>query len=149
MAETLKYYGHIERGVISLPANVRDDMIQVFEGKRIQVIVKEDRPTRSNPENRYYWGVIVPHVVAGFVSAGNGWMSPYNKEHCELVHTQLKRMFLEPGETVIMPDGSTFQAEPTTTTLSTFEAETYYETVRQWALEMFGIQIPLPNEVIA
>lgn len=85
---------------------------------------------RSDKQNSYYWAVIVTTL------ANNFGYSP------EEMHDALKLQFLrvvEPGK----PDRTRSTAE-----LSTIEAEEYYETIRAWALTEYGINIPLPNEVV-
>ncbi len=42
-----------------------------MEGKRVIVSLREHKRTRSNNQNRYYWGVVVPLVLEMFVDAGN------------------------------------------------------------------------------
>lgn len=138
--------GYVQNGKINLPSNFRDWVLKAFEGKEIRVTVKEYRMTRSNRQNAYYWGVVIPHMVAGFVSLGNNWLNPENKEHQEMVHEILKDRFLSNGQEIIVGK-ETVKTRPTTTTANTLEMHDFIERIKLFAHETMGILIPDPGEI--
>lgn len=105
-----------------------------LEGKRIQITLEPERKNRTNLQNRYYWGVIVPYVAEHF-----GYRQP---EH-EQVHEMLKHQFLR-DRTKERIDGAPYIRS--TAGLDTEEFGDYCEVVRLWMLETYNVYIPLPKE---
>lgn len=143
---TMEYTGRVtETGEIELPKRMRKEMVSAFRGHRIEVKVRRLRKRRSTNQNRYYWGVLIPAVLAAFVEAGNDLQSG-NQAHHELVHEFLKNKFLDNGIEVHDADGTLHKTPPSTTRLTTTEQEDYHESIRRFAAEYLGTVIPLPNE---
>lgn len=138
--------GYVQNGKINLPAQFRDWVLKAFDGKEIRVIVKEYRMVRSTRQNAYYWGVVIPHMVAGFVSLGNNWLNPQNKEHQEMVHEILKDRFLANGQEVVIGN-EVVKTRPTTTEADTKEMNEFIERIKLFANETMGIIIPDPGEI--
>lgn len=111
-----------------------------IEGKRVIVSLREHKRKRSNNQNRYYWGVVIPLVLEMFTDAGNDTTA-------EEVHEFLKEYV--GGSTfvrlLVTPDLKRRSVVRSSTTLTTDEWESFMEMVRAWAATM-GCQIPLPNE---
>lgn len=146
MRITLSYYGEVsEDGQISLPKRMRSEMAKAFKGKRIEVTVKQRYKQRSSPQNRYYWGVLIPSILLAFIDLGND-LQQDNPEHLEMVHGFLKDKFLHNGIEIANAQGEVEQLPPSTTRLSTIEQEEYHEDIRRWAAEFLNVVIPLPNE---
>src|SRR5690606_15004888 len=93
---------------------------------RIEVVVKKFRKSRSDNENRYYWGVVVE-----LLSKELG----YEREE---MHEALKWQFLRDESRKIPTVRSTAD-------LSTVEFEDYLSRIRRWASIEMEINIPLPN----
>lgn len=85
------------------------------------------KKSRSNQQNRYYWG-----VVCKLVSDHTGYMP-------EEVHQIMAEKFLSYEK-----DGRVFTRS--TTKLKTAEFEDYMEKCRRWAAMELQVYIPLPNE---
>ena len=83
---------------------------------------------RSNPQNRYYWGVCVE-----IISDHTGFTP-------EEIHEVLKHKFLTPKERMGQ------QIYPNTTQLDTREFNLYIEKIQRWASESLGLVIPDPNQ---
>lgn len=111
-----------------------------MEGKRVIVSVREHKKKRSDPQNRYYWGVVIPAVLAMFLEAGN------DTDESE-VHEYLKEHVGGLSRILIGPDGKRRPVVRSSTTLDTAEWEDFMEKVRAWAAAL-GCQIPLPNESV-
>ncbi len=95
--------------------------------------------SRSNPQNSYYWGVIIK-----LISEHLGYTT-------EETHEILKYKFLKIDFEI--PQKSKAQTElvpisRSTTQLDTKEMEEYLSQVRMWASGDLGVFIPEPNEVI-
>ena len=99
-----------------------------LEGKDVEIIVRKIRKDRSNPQNRYYWGVVINLLCecTGYSDAE--------------MHDALKMLFLRVDDRKIPTLRSTAD-------LTTVEFEEYLDKVRMWAAEELSCIIPLPNEV--
>lgn len=85
-------------------------------------------------------------MLRGFIDLGNA-LQEGNPEHLKLIHEFLKARFLH-GEELHDANGEVHTMPPTTTILTTTEAEEYYDQCRQFAAEYLNITIPLPNEQV-
>lgn len=98
------------------------------EEARIELILRKQAKKRTDPQNRYYWGVVVPMLSEHF---------GYTKEE---MHEALKWQFLKKPEANPPTVGSTRK-------LSTEEFNNYIESIQVWAASEYSIVIPDPNEV--
>jgi hypothetical protein len=93
------------------------------------------KQSRSQAQNKYYWGVIVPTLASEF---------GYFKDE---MHELLRKKFL--GYTKENPiSGEVEMFAMSTTKLNTAEMEVYLENIRTWALSEFSVYLPLPNEIL-
>jgi hypothetical protein len=116
-----------------------DDCIRSMAGKRVVVTVKEYKKKRSNPQNRYYFGCVIPLVTKFFRDAGN-------MVDGDDVHNYLKLRVGKLAQIFVTPDGEVIKSLGSTAKLSTIEFEVYMTNIRAWAAE-YGLQIPEPNEI--
>lgn len=142
----LIYQGNVKDGVISLPKRLRKEVVQAFEGKYIQVVFKRKRKRRSDPQNRFYWGVVIPEIIQGMIELGNNDLQLGNSSHAEMIHEFLKSELLDNGEEIILAGGELKKLPPSTTTTTTTEFMEYLDKVNKWAGEFLGITIPHPSE---
>jgi hypothetical protein len=100
----------------------------------VEIVIKRVRATRSNQQNRFWWGVVVPTLG----------------EHCgytnDEMHEALKHKFLRLDAD---PDQFGLVRVRSTATLNTKEFTDLIENVVTWAGSEFGIAIPLPGDVAA
>jgi len=124
----IRFLGQVKKGDVVLddPTGFKRHILSL-DGKKIQVIVRKYKTTRSNEQNKYYWGAVV-RVLGDEL----GYMP-------EEIHEALKFKFLR-------KEGK-LETVRSTTSLTTTEFEMFLEKVRIWALTDFQITIPLPNEV--
>lgn len=99
-----------------------------LEGQQVELTVKRPEKKRSNAENRYYHGVMIP-ILADFFG--------YTPEE---THEAVKLQFL-------VDRTKDFPTIRSTKQLSTVEFEKLMTDIRQWAATEYGIYIPLPNEI--
>lgn len=104
-----------------------------------QLHIDKKKDTRSEKQNRYYWGVLVE-----LVSDAMGSIYP------EEAHNYMQSLFLKDIFIYVDKKGLTRQVEiiKSTTGLKTDEFEEYQKKCREWASVELGCYIPLPNEVI-
>ena len=145
---TLVYQGNVKDGVITLPKRLRKEVTSAFEGKNIEVVFKRKRKRRSDNQNRYYWGVVIPEIVRAMIDLGNEALQQGNTEHGELVHEYLKHNLLDNGEEIMGIEGVIIKLPPSTTKCTTVDFMDFVERVRMWAADNLGVAIPSPNEQV-
>jgi len=95
---------------------------------------------RSNPQNAYYWSVVVSLMKKGFEDLGHDTT-------LEETHEFLKAKF-NFKEIVNQGTGEVNQIPLSTTRLTKSEFSEYIEKIQRFAAEFLNIQIPNPNEVL-
>lgn len=98
------------------------------EPRKVVITIKPYRKSRSNNQNKYYWGVVI-----AILSDEIGYST-------EEMHEALKYKFL------LVDNYKEIPTVRSTSDLSTIEFEEYMTNVRQWASADLQIYIPLPNE---
>lgn len=144
----LIYHGEVKAGIITLPKSLRKEVVAAFNDTDIEVTFKRKRKRRSNPQNRYYWGCVIPAIVHAMIDLGNDALQIGNSEHGELVHEFLKSKLLDNGDEIQGIEGLIFKLPPSTKKCTTIEFDIYMENVRKWAAENLSISIPEPNEQV-
>lgn len=131
------FYGTVEHGKLILEAReaFREE-IRRHEGRQIVLEVRQSRK-RSNQQNRYYWGAMLPIVQQGMKELGV-------IVSIEQTHELLKFRFLK--SEYVTNDGEIIQTIRSTTELSPPEFNDYIEYIKQWSAEYLNIVIPDPNE---
>lgn len=127
------FYGMVEAGKLILENRLgfRDHIAQ-FNGQRVALDLDQYRDTRSERQNKYYWGVVAP-LFAEFFG-----MTP------EEAHEALKWEHLR--KTIKDRTGNERITIRSTSTMKTNEFEEYMAMLRRWGAEEFGLNIPEPNE---
>ena len=113
--------------------------MRAFEGKTVELTIRRATKQRSGNQNRYYWGVIVPI-----------WQNLLLVEWGELRNKEYTHEFLKANcgylERVNEATGEILRVPKSTSENTTVEQEEYHTACRQLAFDMFGAEIPLPNE---
>ncbi len=94
---------------------------------------------RSNPQNSYYWAVVVPCVCDGLVDMGFN-PSELNKE---VVHEMLKNKFLTVD--ISNESGEFVNITRSTSTINVMQFMEFIAEIQQWAAAFLGINIPDPD----
>lgn len=143
MALSPLVYGEVRGG--KLKADDPALLVAAFrchEGKRVSLEVKRFQKRRTDPQNDYYWGVIV--LLAGQAMG----YEPKISQDKDAVHEILKwNCNFEMRIVGRGADRKEMQAPRSTADLSTAEFEAYCERCRNWASVELNLYIPLPNEV--
>jgi hypothetical protein len=117
-----------------------DKEIQVFAGKEVEIKISKRQIKRSQQQNRYYWGAVVPIVTTGLIDAGY-------RVNQEDAHIYMKSRFLI--ETIVSDKtGEILPTVGSTTKLTTVQFMEYIAEVQQWAAEFLNVVIPDPNEQV-
>lgn len=121
------HFGNVKGGRLQLEPSARERLkedLKRFEGKEIQMTIKRRFKSRSDRQNRYYWGVVLKILST---EIGD---SP------EAVHEALKFKFL--GTTEVKG----LELIKSSAGLSTEEMTDYIESIRTWAVTFLNCEIP-------
>jgi len=141
---TPKHSGTIERGefVPDDPDRWLRHLSSFRDDTRVTATIKREARTRTGPQRRYYFGVIVTMV------------SHHTGHEIEEVHLNLKMNYirvLEDGTQVVgLPaerDKNGLLRIGSTKKFSTKQQEEYNEIIRRWAAVELFLNIPEPNQV--
>ena len=124
----LKLFDHEKQAIKRWIATFKD-------GTKLDIIIRKHKSKRSNEQNRYYFGVVLP-ILADY----------FGHDNVEDLHEELKLKF-NPIESKLNPGTKT---GGTTTKLSTeefYSGETsYVERICRWGATEFGVYIPPPEK---
>mgnify|MGYP002682657740 FL=1 len=138
----MKHYGYFHKTTGKLQCESFTTALAALKAKGVAIVLQceEFKEKRSNPQNRYYHGVVVELVRRGLKDLG------WEPKACsaEAVHEMLKREYLTVDEHV--KDGVFLKRTRSTTELDTAEFSQYLEHCKQFAAENLGVLIPDPNE---
>lgn len=132
---------HVTEGKLTRNRNLITEAISSFEGKDIVIKIEKAKKKRSNHQNAYMWGVVIPIMRQALKDAGHTMTN-------EGVHELLKLRFLKESILVNEDTGECVERIKSTQELSTMCFEEYLHNIREFALEFFNTEIPLPNEDI-
>jgi len=128
-----KFYGKVENGKLKLQDREQfTSYVSTLKGD-VMITIDKRYKQRSDKENRYYWGVVLPLLCE--------YMGYTDEE----MHEAIKWKFLR-KETLLQPKYEELPTVRSTTTLTTIEFEELMEKIKIWAAE-FGILIPDPNQI--
>ena len=131
----------IVNGKIKRNKNIVIDAFKSFEGKQLTLIIKPFKKLRSNPQNAYYWGVVV-----------SIWQNILKEEWGEFYSKKETHEFLKYNcnyqEKVNTDTGEIIRLSKSTKENTTTNQEEFHLKARNLAMEMFNTMIPIPNEQI-
>jgi hypothetical protein len=131
----------VVNGQIKRNRNLVTEAIQSFEGKTIILTIERQTKKRSNNQNAYYHGVLIP-IIKNCIkdSWAEIWSSERCHEFCKMQFNFNEKINEETGEIIRLPKSTT---ENTTTAQEEFHHE-----IRNFIKEWFSVDCPLPNEEI-
>lgn len=106
--------------------------LAAHDGQAIAVTLSRKKVTRTNRQNRTYWGLVIAAI------------SEHTGHTAEEIHEILKSMFL-PRKYITLA-GLEREIGKTTTELSTAEFAKYLDRVYAFAAQELGLVIPLPGD---
>ncbi len=108
------------------------------EDKEYTIVIRVKRKPRSNGQNRYYRGIVLPLVFRGLKDAG---FNIQTKEQAhDIIKAELLRTIIENNS------GEGIASVKNTSDLSTSEFKDFIEHLQIWASEYLNVYIPSPNE---
>lgn len=132
----VKHYGYIDSSgklMLSNPESFKQELINLKE-RNVFVVVGDEKPTRSNNQNRYYWS-----VVLGLLSEHTGYTP-------DEMHEVLLQKFSVKKEVKIGDE--THFIKSRSHKMKTDEFQEYLEKIRLFAATELNIIIPLPGEIL-
>lgn len=132
---------NVQNGNLIRNRNLIKEAICAFENKEIVIRIEKKKKKRSNPQNRFYYGVVIPLMQQSLKESGTLMTS-------NDVHELLKLRFLK--ETILVNEetGQIVERIKSTTELTTSQFMDYISEITLFAAEYFGVEIPAPNENI-
>lgn len=127
------FTGRIEKGKLTVRG------WKPFAGWRdgeVLVTVERVRATRSDQQNRWYWGVILPALAEH-----TGYTVDELHEYCKQ-RFNAKRLCIVDGQGVVADEQTIGQS---TAKLNKLTFGEYCEAIRQWAARDLEIEIPDPD----
>lgn len=141
MQAKLTYTGKVEPSDLKITnrKGFDRDIQDYFNGKEVVITIEKKKSKRSDPQNRYFHGVIIPIVKSALLDLGfeeaksSEWVKDFIKFNC-----LIKEYISAEGE-VIKSLGKTSQ-------LTKSEFADMVADVQRWAADKLNIYIPDPGE---
>jgi hypothetical protein len=130
---------NVDGGILKRNRNLIIDAINSFEGKDVLITLEKPKKKRSNPQNAFYYGVVIPIVQNALRDAGYVMTN-------EATHDLIKLKFLKEVILTNEETGEVVERVKSTTELSTSQFMDFVAEIRQFTNEYFGVDIPEPNE---
>jgi hypothetical protein len=140
MSKSEKSLGRVVNGVYSEMTHLLSKLHR-FDGKRVLIRIEEYTGKRSQQQNRYCWGVVVPTIKKHLIDS-NGDLEGMTDEQ---VYSIMKYNYGMVW-TIDLPDKRTMMLEGSGARLSTKEFEDFMESARAMAAS-WGCIVLLPDEV--
>lgn len=113
-----------------------------FEGKDVIVTIEKRKSKRSDAQNRFFHGVVIPIIQQGYLDAG--WIEG---KSFEWTKNEIKKACLI-KEAVNQNTGEVKQYVGETSGLTKLEFMDFIAEVQQWAMESLNVYVPDPNEIM-
>ena len=124
----MKVFGTVKEGKLKLNNKRKfDDSLIKFEGKEVEIRIRERSSNRSREQNSLYWKWV--DIMAKEIG--------YTKEE---MHTLIKYKFLK--RNVVDDDGVEQEIIKSTTTLTSKEFSLFMNELLYWSNSTFNINLP-------
>lgn len=137
--KSISIVSRVENGKLRQNNALLRETIRKFEGKEIEITIKRKYKQRSLPQNKFYWGVIIPLFQQLIL---DNWGEIKDKEE---IHEVLKYQ-CNYEERANLITGEITKIPKSTTELTTFGWLEYEQKIRQFAMDFFNTTLPEPNE---
>lgn len=113
--------------------------IKHFEGAEITLTIEKKYSKRSNQQNAFYWGVLIPIISELFQDCTGTFFSEQETHEALKSNCNYKEIVSEKtGEFTRIPIS--------TTELNKIEFSEYIEKVEHFVFDYFSVILPKPNE---
>lgn len=131
----------ISNNVFKRNRNLVLNAIKYFNDKDVVITFSKPKKSRSNNQNRFYWGVVLPLVQNGLLDA-TGELRSVDNIHYKI----LLPLFAPLNEIVNKDTGECISERLTSSEMTTTQFMEYIMEVQKWSSEFLSIDIPNPNE---
>jgi hypothetical protein len=131
----------IVNGLFKRNRNLVLNAIKTFNNKDVVISFSKPKKNRSNNQNRYYWGLVLPLIQNGLLEA-TGELRSVDNIHYKI----LLPLFAPTNEIVNKDTGECITERLTSSDLTTTQFCEYIIEIQKWSAEFLGIDIPSPNE---
>lgn len=131
----------ISNNVFKRNRNLVLNAIKYFNDKDVVITFSKPKKSRSNSQNNFYWGVVLPLVQKGLLDA-TGELRSNDNIHYKI----LLPLFAPTNEIVNTDTGECIIERLTSSEMTTTQFCEYIMEVQKWGAEFLGIDIPNPNE---
>jgi hypothetical protein len=131
----------ISQGKFTRNRTIILNAIKSFENSDVILTLEKPKKKRSNNQNSFYWGVLIPLMQSG---AKDLWGEVWS---IDKAHKHLSNKFVF-HESINEKTGEVSNTPKSTTELTTTGWEVFMTEIRIYLLEDFDINAPEPNENI-
>lgn len=129
----------IQNGIFKRNRNIVLDAIKSFNGFDVVLTITKAKKKRSNNQNAYYWGLLIPLTQNAIKSEwGEIWSKEKTHDFYKLHFNYIEKVNENTSEVIKIPKSTT---DNTTT-----QQEEYHAQIREFLKEWFNVNAPLPNE---
>lgn len=129
----------IQNGIFKRNRNIVLDAIKSFNGFDVVLTIAKAKKKRSNNQNAYYWGLLIP-LTQNAIKAewGEIWSKEKTHDFYKLHFNYVEKVNETTSEVIKIPKSTT---DNTTT-----QQEEYHAQIREFLKDWFNVTAPLPNE---
>ena len=131
----------IVNGLFKRNRNLVLNAIKSFNDKDVVITFTKPKKSRSNSQNSFYWGVVLPLIQKGLLDA-TGELRSNDNIHYNI----LLPLFAPTNEIINIDTGECINERLTSSEMTTTQFCEYIIEIQKWAAEFLGIDIPSPNE---
>jgi hypothetical protein len=131
----------IVNGLFKRNRNLVLNAIKSFNDKDVVITFSKPKKSRSNNQNNFYWGVVLPLIQKGLLDA-TGELRSNDNIHYNI----LLPLFAPKNEIINIDTGECINERLTSSEMTTTQFCEYIIEIQKWAAEFLGIDIPSPNE---
>jgi hypothetical protein len=144
MPPILPYTGIIKNGQFYLDRSKHftAEAVAVLGDGPVQMVLSRMHPARSSASNRYYWGIMLSHILMALQELGND-VDPSDEKHRKWLHRILKEHYLGLGK-YVSQRGRTRYVQVTTAGMPEDQWRLYVDRIRIDVAEIMQYDIPAP-----
>lgn len=136
-----KINSEVKNGTLAVNRTLIAKTIKLFEGEEVYLTIEKKFRKRSNNQNAFYWGVLLPIISELLQDATGNFFSSDETHEVLKANCNYKELISETtGEFTKIPIS--------TTELNTLEWLEFIEKVEQFIFNYFSVTLPRPNEQI-
>lgn len=129
----------IQNGIFKRNRNIVLDAIKSFNGFDVVLTIAKAKKKRSNNQNAYYWGLLIPLTQNAIKTEwGEIWSKEKTHDFYKLHFNYVEKVNETTSEVIKIPKSTT---DNTTT-----QQEEYHAQIREFLKDWFNVTAPLPNE---